>query len=80
MSERNVMTILDKLKASDRLISLLSEQEQILSDKKNAIMNYTAQLKNVEALIKKEVAYISSGQGTLFDADVTPENSVENIQ
>ena len=69
--------ILDRLNASDKLITLIDDLNRIKAEKKEALKGYRDAIESIESAISQEVINIKSGQRNLFDNEASEMSSVQ---
>ena len=69
--------ILDRLNASDKLITLIDDLNRIKAEKKEALKGYRDAIESIESAISQEVINIKSGQRNLFDNEASEAASVQ---
>jgi len=69
--------ILDRLNASDKLITLIDDLNRIKAEKKEALKGYRDAIESIESAISQEVINIKSGQRNLFDNEAPEAASVQ---
>jgi len=59
--------MLDRLKQSESLVSLVEERDRLIREKKAHVKRYSDAIKAIEEALLREATDIKNGQGQLFD-------------